>query len=158
MSHLITFILALSFSTVSLAITDEVVLTIFEEGEPLQKYSQKMLDVHPESFSLSTMTPWTNAVDQYKAIPLKSILGSIINKYDTLHLKAENGFEVHENIRFLLDADAFLAFKKNGQFMRLRDKGPVWLLFPYSQRPKLDDAFHNQVAVWMLYEVNAYNK
>jgi hypothetical protein len=34
--------------------------------------------------------------------------------------------------------------------MRVREKGPIWLIYPWSARPELKTAVFNNRAIWQL--------
>jgi hypothetical protein len=46
--------------------------------------------------------------------------------------------------------DVLLAFRMNGRPMRLRDKGPIWIVYPWSDHPELDDFLTRAKSVWQL--------
>jgi hypothetical protein len=43
-----------------------------------------------------------------------------------------------------------LAVRMNGQLMRTRDKGPIWIVYPWSGHPELDDFLTREKSVWQL--------
>ena len=43
-----------------------------------------------------------------------------------------------------------LAYKKNGEFLSLRDLGPLWIMFPFDQYKELDVQPIYEIAVWQL--------
>ena len=46
--------------------------------------------------------------------------------------------------------DVLLAVRMNGQLMRTRDKGPIWIVYPWSGNPELDDFLTREKSVWQL--------
>ena len=46
--------------------------------------------------------------------------------------------------------DVLLAVRMNGQLMRTRDKGPIWIVYPWSRHPELDDFLTREKSVWQL--------
>jgi hypothetical protein len=37
--------------------------------------------------------------------------------------------------------------------MRIRDRGPVWLLYPWTERPELDTPEFRERAIWQLAQI-----
>ncbi len=46
-----------------------------------------------------------------------------------------------------------LALKLNGEYMRIRDKGPIWVVYPAHLEPELAGAAHQGKWVWQLAEI-----
>jgi hypothetical protein len=46
--------------------------------------------------------------------------------------------------------DVLLATRMNGTPLRIRDKGPIWVIYPWSQYPELDDEVTRRKSVWQL--------
>jgi hypothetical protein len=46
--------------------------------------------------------------------------------------------------------DVLLALRMNGDPMRVRDKGPIWIVYPRSDHPELDDFITREKSVWQL--------
>jgi hypothetical protein len=46
--------------------------------------------------------------------------------------------------------DVLLAVRMNGQLMRTRDKGPIWIVYPWSGHPELDDFLTREKSIWQL--------
>ena len=48
--------------------------------------------------------------------------------------------------------DVIVAYKQNGEYMRVRDKGPFWLVYPLDQYPELQN---EQTATKMIWQMKA---
>jgi hypothetical protein len=46
--------------------------------------------------------------------------------------------------------DVLLAMRMNGRLMKVRDKGPIWIVYPWSEHPELDDFATREKSVWQL--------
>ena len=40
--------------------------------------------------------------------------------------------------------------KQGGRYMRLRDKGPLWIIYPYEKYPELATAETREKWIWQL--------
>ena len=45
---------------------------------------------------------------------------------------------------------AFLATRIDGQPMRVKDKGPIWIVYPWSGNPALDTPPFHARSIWQL--------
>ena len=43
-----------------------------------------------------------------------------------------------------------VALKMDGRYMRVRDKGPLWIVFPWDDYPELADEKTKQRSIWQL--------
>lgn len=101
---------------------------------------------------LETKTPWTDKVEAFKGIYLAELLKRFdINRTEgNVTLIAWNDYSVVAPLSELLKGKAFLAASRNGEVMKLRDKGPFWLIFDWQGTlgiPKLDSELWS---VWQI--------
>jgi hypothetical protein len=45
------------------------------------------------------------------------------------------------------------ALQRDGRPFSVRERGPVWVVYPWSQHPELDDRLHRQRSIWQLTEI-----
>lgn len=98
---------------------------------------------------LVTLTPWTRGEQSFSGVPLQRLLDAVECLGTTLDLTAINRYTTSmpaEDARL----GAFLATRLDGQPMRVRDRGPIWLVYPWSQRPELDRSLYHERAIWQL--------
>ncbi|WLD57981.1 molybdopterin-dependent oxidoreductase [Salinispirillum sp. LH 10-3-1] len=102
--------------------------------------------------TLHTGTPWTDTEDEFEGIYLASLLEymGVSPEQGVLALTALNDYRIEAPLMELVAADAFLGFARNGELMPVRNYGPFWLLFPFTERPELNDRAHRGWAVWQL--------
>lgn len=99
---------------------------------------------------LRTRTPWTEGEPLFTGVPLDRVLDLVAAKGATVRAFAANDYAADIPISTILDDGAFLAMTMNGQALTLRDKGPLWIIFPWSERPELDRVELHNYAVWQL--------
>ena len=63
---------------------------------------------------------------------------------------AANDYSVNLPLTDLTGFDTLLGLSQNGERMKLRDKGPLWLLYPSDSRPDEPDTAINKRMVWQL--------
>jgi hypothetical protein len=127
-------------------------------GETVAHYSRTEIESLEAWGELETETPWTDQSTRYEGIPFRTLIPPetpLDGK--EVRLLARNGYLIEVPLSTILKGDGFLAFKADGKWMRLRDKGPVWLIFPFSQHPELNDGEYRRIAVWMLEEIDVFD-
>ncbi|WP_193184221.1 molybdopterin-dependent oxidoreductase [Nisaea sediminum] len=100
--------------------------------------------------TIRTSTPWTQGVQEFRGIPLKTLLVHVAALGGKLRAIALNDYAAEIPIAEASAAGAIIAVRQNGKPMSVRDKGPLWIVFPYDSDPKLvTDDFLNWSA-WQL--------
>ena len=51
--------------------------------------------------------------------------------------------------------DAILAIEANGERLSRRDKGPIWLMYPISSHPELQDPIYLRRLIWQVVRIEA---
>lgn len=69
---------------------------------------------------------------------------------DEIKLHALNDFFINMPARDAYEYDVLLAVRMNGEEMSLRDKGPIWVIYPMDEHPELRGNLYNTRLVWQL--------
>ncbi|MGX9963562.1 molybdopterin-dependent oxidoreductase [Roseomonas sp. F4] len=105
--------------------------------------------------SLTTRSPWTGTeILRFTGVPLAVLLRAVGAQGDLLRATALNDYSVNVP---RADADrhgAFLATRQDGVPIRIRDRGPIWLVYPWTDRPELDIAIFRDRAIWQLRHID----
>lgn len=100
---------------------------------------------------LATRTAWTGEARlRFEGVPLARLLDAVGAEGAVLRGVALNDYAIRAPIAELLRDGAFLATRQEGQKLRIRDRGPVWMIFPWSERPAIDTAVVRERAIWQL--------
>ena len=117
--------------------------------------SLKDLDLLPQH-SFRTTTQWTEGKLAFSGPALKDILGLVDAGTDTsekIHLIAANQYEVLLDPSLLEEDVPIVATRIDGKTFGLRDKGPLWVVFPYD----LDTDYQREgiysASIWQLIEI-----
>lgn len=107
------------------------------------------LDAMPQT-EVNTTTPWTEGSATYSGVRISELLGAVGAKGSTIAATALNDYSISFGTAAAMEYPVILATRSNGQVMRVRDKGPIWIIYPLSEYPQLrKEAFH-QTMVWQL--------
>jgi len=88
--------------------------------------------------TLETTTAWDEGTVRFEGVPLRELLDAVGAMGETIHALALNGYYVDIPLDDAIIYDVLLAMKMNGSELSLRDKGPIWIVYPVSDHPELD--------------------
>lgn len=98
-------------------------------------------------------TPWTKGEVQFTGPLLRSVLEAAGAKGNTLTIKALNDYAAKIPMEDATTLDTILATRMDGQLMSVRDKGPLFLIYPFD----LDSGLYNEKyfarSVWQIKEI-----
>lgn len=137
--------------------TKRPLLTITEPGGKVITLDEAALAELPWH-QIVTGTRWTEGVQTFRGPLLKDVLTSggleradLIGR--TLMMTALNDFGISVPASDAWEYDPVLAREMNGVPMRVRDKGPLWLVYPRDQRPEIQNAVMDERWIWQLSEI-----
>jgi hypothetical protein len=99
---------------------------------------------------LTTWTPWTEGEIEFEGVWARRLMEAVGARGTQVHAMALNGYEYTIPLEDFDRYDVLLATRVNGQLMRIRDKGPIWIVYPWSKHPELDDFATREKSVWQL--------
>lgn len=100
--------------------------------------------------SITTSTIWTEDTPTFEGVLLKDLIAAAQAKGGTLHLTALNDYQISMPVADAKDDGPLLAYLMNGEPMSVRDKGPVWLVFPYDQNADYRTEQTYARSIWQL--------
>ncbi len=132
----------------------EVILTIDGDisnanGDGQANFDMAMLQSLP-TIHFRTSTPWTTEVTEFEGVSLDEILKYVGAKGKTLHAVALNDYAADVPIDNASGLGGIIAYKTNGKEMPIREKGPLWIVFPFDDRPELKSEMTYSWCVWQL--------
>lgn len=118
-------------------------------GDGKARFDRAALEAMASS-SLTTSTPWTKGLQTFDGFPLAALLTAVGASGTSLKAIALNDYAATLPIADSVAAGAFVAIRQNGEPMSVRDRGPLWIVFPYdSDRRLTTDAYLNR-SVWQI--------
>ena len=102
---------------------------------------------------LRTATPWTEGVGTFAGVAGERLLAALGATGTLLRAKALNDYEVDIPVADFRDYPVLLALDLAGRPLSVRERGPIWVIYPWTAYPRLDDRVHRQRAIWQLSEL-----
>jgi hypothetical protein len=100
--------------------------------------------------SFETTTIWTEGVQIFAGVPLGALLDALGAEGTTLRAIALNDYAVEIPVS---DAEAngpIVAYLQNGEPMSVREKGPLWVVYPYDARTAYQTEQIYSRSIWQL--------
>ena len=119
------------------------------------QFDRQMLEQLPQT-KITTHTPWTEGEHVYEGVLLNTLLAHVGASSHKLVAKALNDYHTKIDLAALKDYPILLAIKTDGVFMRVRDKGPIWIIYPLSDYAELDTISYHENMIWQLYSLEVY--
>ena len=99
---------------------------------------------------LKTSNPFVKGVHRFEGVLLSELLDHVGAKGTTLSAVALDGYTVNIPIEDARKYPVLIATHRDGKVMRVRDKGPLWVIYPVDQYAELKvEAFSNR-SIWQL--------
>ncbi|QSR34608.1 hypothetical protein CFI10_06320 [Marinobacterium iners] len=99
---------------------------------------------------LETVTPWNDGVQRYEGPLMRDLLAAVGAKGQEVVVTALNDYSAPVPISDYYTDDVILAIKENGSYMRVRDKGPLFIVYPFDSNPQLNNELTYSRAVWQV--------
>lgn len=103
--------------------------------------------------TLATVTPWTDGAVEFEGIYMVDIVERFGDAATVGKAMAFNDYQIEFEIADVIEKGGFVAFKRDGEPLSRRDKGPFWLVFPWSERPELDTRAVHGLSIWQLVDL-----
>jgi len=117
--------------------------------EGAAQFDRKMLNALPQQ-RLETYTDWTEGLQVFEGPLLADVLDRVGAYGTTLRATALNNYQV-DIPRADTDSHAVvLALRHNGAPMSVRDKGPIWIIYPNPDPQAGIASPHNGKSIWQL--------
>ncbi|WP_116472721.1 molybdopterin-dependent oxidoreductase [Zobellella maritima] len=112
-------------------------------------FDYQLLQSLPQN-EIRTGTPWTDGEHVYRGVLLSDLLARVGARGKIMRANALNDYHVDIPLQGLRHYPVLLATHQDGKKMRIRDKGPVWIILPLKDYPELNTKRHHETMVWQL--------
>ena len=100
--------------------------------------------------TLVTSTPWYKGTTRFDGVPMRTLLRAVEASGKRVVAIALNDYTTEIPIADFEQYDVLLALKRDGAYMPVRDKGPLFIVYPFDSSPELQaQKFYNRSA-WQL--------
>ncbi|WP_338464610.1 molybdopterin-dependent oxidoreductase [Franconibacter daqui] len=104
--------------------------------------------------SFQTTSPWYNGHTEFTGIPLQKLMDYVGAKGTVVKVTALNDYTTVIPLSDFRKYNVILATKINGEYMRIRDKGPLFIVYPYDSLPELNNQIYYSRSAWQVSIMN----
>ncbi len=112
-------------------------------------FDRAMLEALP-SVTIQTQTIWTEGLQTFTGVQLVDLAAYVGTDAESLRATAVNDYAVSIPSEDWVDGGPILAYLNNGAPMSLRDKGPLWVIYPYDSKPAYQSEVAYSRSIWQL--------
>lgn len=117
--------------------------------QQLALWDSAMLAGLPEH-EIRTHTPWYDDAKTFRGPRLKDLLARVGASGKLLTITALNDYSVQVPIGDAEQYGVILARSIDGQPLSVRDKGPLFLIYPFDQHPELRNKVYYGRSIWQI--------
>jgi hypothetical protein len=100
--------------------------------------------------SVVTNTPWYKDPVNFEGVPLAKLMAAVGAKGERLSVVALNDYSAEVPMEDVNKYNVILALKRNGEYMPVRDKGPLFIIYPFDSDPDLKNQKFYSRSVWQV--------
>lgn len=131
---------------VVLTVTGDIALT---NADGAALFDRAMLEAM-EPVEFTTTTTWTDGPQVFRGVLLLDLLSLLGVTGGNLRAAAVNDYAVDIPVSDAVEGGPIVAYRLNGKPMSLRDKGPLWIVYPYDSRREYRSEVIYSRSIWQL--------
>jgi hypothetical protein len=149
-------LVALPMTGSHLAIASETLLTVTTADGKTVGFTLQELDKLPQH-EFETETPWIEGKAKFSGPLLRNILAAAGAEGAEVKAVALNDYAVSIPFSDATDHGVIVASRLDGSPMSVREKGPLWVMYPFSDKPALKQETHYSRCIWQLNRLELVN-
>jgi hypothetical protein len=103
--------------------------------------------------SFSTVTPWYDGKVKFEGVPMAKLMEHVGATGSTITVKALNDYATEIPMDDFKKYQVILAIKRNDNYMPVRDKGPLFIVYPYDSDPDLKHQRFYSRSAWQVAQI-----
>jgi hypothetical protein len=100
--------------------------------------------------SFSTSTPWYKEPVKFEGVLLAKLMETVGATGDRIVSVALNDYSAEMPMEDAQKFGVILALKRDGEYMTVRDKGPLFIVYPFDSNPDLKVQKYYSRSVWQV--------
>jgi hypothetical protein len=137
--------------------TDKPILTITgkiaskNEGDSAQ-FDRAMLE-SLGMVTVETSSPWYKGLVKFEGVPLEKLMKHVGATGDRVTVIALNDYTTEIPIQDFSDYNTIIALKRDGEYMSVREKGPLFIIYPFDSKPELKSQTYYGRSAWQVAKI-----
>ena len=118
-------------------------------GEDVAKLDLAMLEALPVT-RFRTSTIWTEGVSEFTGVALGDLLTYLGAEGTRIEAVALNDYKVTIPFSDAVKEGPIVAYRVDGALLKRREKGPLWVVYPYDANPDYQTEVIYSRSIWQL--------
>ncbi len=131
---------------VILTVGGEIATTNLDGAMQYDRAMLEALGMH----TVVTETPWTDGDVTFEGVLLRDLLADVGADGGIIAAVALNDYTATIPASDAVDFDVILAMRQDGEILTVRQRGPLWVIYPWSDRPGLQNEVYYSRSIWQL--------
>ena len=103
-----------------------------------------------------TTTPWYDGPRRFSGPLGQAVIDSIGATGTTLRVTAINDYITDIPLADLMEYPVILATRLDGERMSVREKGPIFVIYPFDEAPELNNETYYGRSAWQVKSIEVY--
>ncbi|HAE49362.1 MAG: hypothetical protein CMO30_08240 [Tistrella sp.] len=145
--------LAAPTGKVILDVSGSIAVTNTPEGSAA--FDRAMLAAMPRS-AIETTTPWTEGAQRFEGVLLADLVARLGATGTRITARALNDYSYTFDLADAMSRGALIADLTNGKQMSVRERGPLWIVFPLDDMKGMTEVERHEMQsrmVWQLKQI-----
>lgn len=112
-------------------------------------FDRAMIETLPRH-EIKTENPWDQGMTSYEGVLLRDLMKYVMSDGRTVSFVALNDYSSEIPMADIEKYDIILAYSRNGKELSVREKGPFFVVFPFSDEPDLKTEARFAQSVWQV--------
>jgi hypothetical protein len=100
--------------------------------------------------AVETNSPWYDGRVRFEGVPLKKLMAFVGAKGTIVTAVALNDYVSTIPMEDFNKFNVILAMKRDGNYMEVREKGPLFVIYPYDSSPELQTQTYYTRSAWQV--------
>ena len=99
---------------------------------------------------LETTTPFTEGSTVFRGVLARDLLRNLGATGEQVEAAAVDLYKVNIPVEDFERFDVLIALEADGKKLRVRDHGPAWVIYPWSQHKELGKEIYSRRSIWQM--------
>jgi hypothetical protein len=116
-------------------------------------FDLSMLEAMPQ-IAIQTTTPWFTGPVTFEGVPMTALMQAIGSSGTKIVVYSLNDYVSEIPVEDFAKFGPILAIKRDGNYMPVRDKGPLFIVYPYDSSPDLKSQKYYSRSPWQIARID----
>lgn len=99
---------------------------------------------------VKTTTKWTEGEIAFEGVLMRDLLKAVGASGTEIVAIALNDYKVKIPVSDFQSLNVILAYRRDGRTMPVRDKGPLWIMYPFADNPEIKTDMYFARCAWQV--------